>query len=231
MVTTTSLGNANSAILNVAAGYNVAETKVADTLPPSRTKDVLLEIMGDQEFVLGVPDPSTRTEYEAWAVNLISTEEAKVTAAEAQRQTFAAQATTLKQQITDLQATQTAQLNTLSDQHAIDLANANAAADAKVKSIVSYIFFGIAALCILGAIAVGMLAASYPLFGPKAAVALGLAGITSGATGVGIIKLMDVSAMYWGIGAIVLLIIVALVLVYSNHSHATTPASNVPVKS
>lgn len=231
MATTTSLGVATDGLRAVAGGYNVAETAIVSTLPPSRTKDAALEVMEDQEFILGAPDPATRSKYEGWALDLISTETAKVTAAEAQRQTFADAATQLKTEVDTLKATQIAQLKTLNDQHAIDLANANAAADAKVKAIVSYIFFGLAALCILGAIAVGMLAASYPLFGPKAALALAAAGITSGAMGVGIIKLMDVSVMYWGIGAIVLLISIAVVLVYSNHSHAVTPAtSNAPVK-
>ena len=231
IATATSLGNANSAILNVAAGYNVAETKVVDTLEPSRTKDALLEIMEDQQFVVGVPDPSTRTQYEAWALDLISAEEAKVTAAEAKRQEFATAADAAKKKVIDLTATQTSQLKQLNDQHSVELANAQSEADAKVKSIVSYIFFGLSALCMLGAIAVGMLAASYPLFGPKAAMALAAAGVTSGALGVGIIKLMDVSTLYWGIGAVVLLISIAVVLIYSNHSHATTPTTNVPVKS
>lgn len=218
--TTQQLQVSETKLGNQAAGYTVAEQKVLSLIPPSREKDAASEIMTDQLYLLGNPDPATRTEFETWAMNLVATDAAKVSAAEAQRQVYATQANDLKTQITTLQATQSAQLQTLKSAQALELANAQSAADAKVKSIVSYIFFGLAALCMLGAIAVGALAASYPLFGPKAAMALAGAGIASGATGVAIIKLLDISVMYWGIGAVVLLIAIAVTLIHANHAHA-----------
>jgi len=223
IATTQTIQTQEANLSGQASGYSVAEEKILTLLPPSREKDAATEIMTDQLYLLGEPSPRTRTEFEAWAMNLVASDAAKVSAAEAQRQVYAQQADDLKKQITTLQATQTAQLQTLKSEQAVELANAQAAADAKVKSIVSYIFFGLAALCMLGAIAVGMLAASYPLFGPKAAIALAGAGIASGATGVAIIKLLDVSVMYYGIGAVVLLISIALALVYANHAHAAAP--------
>lgn len=222
IATASSIQTAQGGVMDRLAGYNVAETSVVTTLPPSRVKDAAMEIMEDQLRLTGAPTPDTRSTFESWAIAMISEEQGVIDQAEAKRQTLSDQNDALKGKLSDLQTTQTVQLKELKSEQALQLANAQAEADAKVKSIVSYIFFGLAAICILGAIAVGMLAASYPLFGPKAAMALGAAGITSGAVGVAIIKLMDVSVMYWGIGAIVLLISIALVLVYSNHSHATS---------
>lgn len=226
MAVTQSLKVADTSLMDKIAGYNAAEAELVNLFPDTKLKTVLGEVVSDQAYAIGVPMSATKTQYEKWALDLISEQKGVAEAAEAQRQTLAVQVDTLKQSITKLESDQAAQLANLKNQHAIDLANAQAVADQKVKSIVSYIFFGIAALCMLGAIAMAVLAGSYPLFGPKAAIALGLAGVTSGATGVGIIKLLDMSVVFWGIGAIVLLIVVALVLVYANHSHAQT-ATNV----
>lgn len=221
----TAVTQTQSQITDKASGYNAGAQFAVQTMPASRAKDVTLQLLGDQQFLLGAPTPQTKDFYETLAGGLLSENEAIQTKAEADLKKDAAALETVKEQYTTQLAAANKQLNDLTAQYNLE----KVAQDQRVKDIVAYIFFGIAALCILGGIAMAVLAGSYPLFGPKAAISLGLAGVVSGASGVAIIKLLDTSVVYWGVGFVVLLVVVACVLVYANHNHATT-STNGPAK-
>lgn len=222
---TVDVSTAAAKVKDQAAGYNVAATTITNTLPDGVAKAGLKTVLEGQSFLLGPALPTTQDTFTAWALQLISADAAIRAKATADAQTYESQSKALRSQLETLKLTQANELAKLKDAHALELANAAAEADAHVKTIVSFIFFGLAALLVLGAIATAVLASSYPLFGPKAAIGFGMGGLLSGATGVAIIKLMDVSVIYWGIGLIVLCVAGALILIGSNHNHATTVAA------
>lgn len=216
--------------IDQAAGINVAMTSVViPKFPESNIKAAAQDLMQAQAGVLGAPSAPTQTVYTKVATALVSPDPKQVTTAQDQLITLNASNQAIKDAVKDALAKQSAQIQTLKDQHAIDLANAQAVADQRVKEIVSYVFFGASALCVIGALAVALLASAYPLFGPRAALGLGFAAVCFGVGGVGIIKLLDTKVIYWALGAGVIGIIVALVLIFANHSHAQTTA-NAPVK-
>lgn len=108
-----------------------------------------------------------------------------------------------------------------------------ARAEAREKLIVTCIFFGTGALCLLGAIAVVALKATVPIFGAEAALWLGIAGGVLIGTGIlirAINRLIeDHPVLFWG-GLITagLAVTGAVFLMRANHHHNTHPAEATP---
>lgn len=99
-------------------------------------------------------------------------------------------------------------------------------ADAKERLWLMLLFFGGGAACLVGAAVVGQLGAAVPMFGPRAALGLGIAGAVL--LGIGVLirtvdRLLEQHPfLFWG-GLIFagLAVVAAIALIYANHRHAT----------
>lgn len=97
-------------------------------------------------------------------------------------------------------------------------------ADNKQRTIITFILFGGSALCIIGAVLLANLSAAVPMFGPRAALGLGIAGGVLFALGIAmrVVERMisEHPYVFWGsLLGVVIALAAAGVLVYSNHHH------------
>lgn len=115
-------------------------------------------------------------------------------------------------------------------------------AEAQIRAIVSWLFFGFGLVCEIAAAIIFFYAGSVPQLGPKAALLAGSAGVVSIGTGIAVLELLShPTVVWWGIGIVLALVAGALALVYSNHQHAVAagqtptttvvPPTQVPAKS
>jgi hypothetical protein len=114
--------------------------------------------------------------------------------------------------------------------------NAKREADAHIRKLVGYIFFGGGFLLFLVTAGVLYFSATVPQLGPRVALFTGGAAFVSIASGLGIITLLNhPSIIWWGMGIVLALMGMASVAIWYNHLHAvksgeiTPSATNGPV--
>lgn len=219
VVTTTQMG-----LNDRAAGNNAAIGYTAGKLPESREKEVIQMFVNDQYGILGQPKLQTKTDFEKAAEKLLSTDAKTRASGEVERSKLAGENQDLKSKLTQAQRDfETARVKEESD-HALALEQAREEGKQAVNKLISYIFFGLAALLGVSGVAVLVLAGSYPMFGPKAAFGLFGAAAVSAVMGVVILQLLKEldkhpSILWIGGGVITLILTGVGALLYSNHSH------------
>lgn len=108
-------------------------------------------------------------------------------------------------------------------------------AEKRQQRLEAGIFFGSAALCLVGGFACLFLASTYPLFGPRAGLILLTAAAGLAAFGVVLLRIQNFldqhpQVFWWGLAGILALCAAAIALVFSNHWHHVS-ASSVPPSS
>lgn len=103
-------------------------------------------------------------------------------------------------------------------------------AAADQRKMIGYIFYGGGALCLAAAAIVGFTMASVPMFGPKVALGLGVAGALLTGAGVALNELLAHPAVIWTmLGLAGALLFGVTGLTWSNHHHNISSAP-APVK-
>lgn len=207
------------------AGDAVAAQKAIEPLPSSRNKDVANMFLDDIVHVTGGVTLDQKTSFEKLADQLVSPDAKLQAAGEAQWAKVAADNDVLKAKVATLETQYKNALEKERNDGAQALKDAvnkaKADADAKQRTLITWIFFGGGGILLAAAALVLFLASSNPVFGPKVALGLGAAGAVSILTGIGVIQLLDHPAVvWWGLGTVCVLLAGAAGLMFSNHFHA-----------
>ena len=209
---------------------NVASSLyAAQTLPESNEKQAIIGPLKVAASLAGEPSEKDRAEAMAPVMLALA---GKLTEAQAGWARATTEAAALKERITQLEQTvkdeRTAAAAELTRQLQAARDEARREAEAKTRTIVSWIFFGGSFLLGVAAVLCLVYAGSVPQLGPRAAIGFGGASAVAAATGVGVLQLIShPSVMWWGMGITVGLAVIACVIIYINHLHhieTLTPA-------
>lgn len=215
-----------AAVNDQVAGNNAAIAYTAAKLPESREKEVIQKFTDDQFRLVGFPKLTTKTDFEKTAELLLSQDAAARQRGEDARIKLSSDNQALKDKLDKAQKDFEIARKQEESDHAAALEKAREEGQEAINKLTAYIFFGITAVCMLGGVAVLILAGTYPMFGSKAAFGLFGAATVSAITGVGILQLIKQiehhPAILWvGGGSIVAILIGVGALLYANHSHHT----------
>jgi outer membrane murein-binding lipoprotein Lpp len=218
------IGVQQNAFNDRAAGNNSAIEFTAQQLPASREKEVILLFAEDQFRLLGHPKAETETEFQKVAKQLLSQNLGEREKGEQARVKLTTDTEALKAQLENLKKDFEKARAQEAAEHRAELDRVKLEAAQEERRLVSYIFFGAAALLGIAGVIVIMTASSVPMFGPKVGMGLLAAGAVSGVTGVGILALMkqldEHPWIIWlGLVVILLLVGVAGAIAYTNHQH------------
>lgn len=98
-------------------------------------------------------------------------------------------------------------------------AKARQEAEAEMKRMIGYFFFGFSALCIVAGVACMTVLSAMAFVGPKVILGCFLSAAVLAATGVLLIRAMNSPWIGYGVAIVAVLATVTIVLAYANHKH------------
>jgi hypothetical protein len=248
---------AKGAALSKAAASAGAITTINDGQPPGPRTDGVKNEAGLISTVAGEPTPEDKAAAAVRAQVVAEGNAQKIAAAYATAQTEAQKAkdradkaesdlatantalAAVPQQIADaIKAAQAAAQKKSDDAFAAVQRQADArvaAAESTARKWQLAIFYGVGALLLAGGVVVLVAAVNVPMFGPRAGFALMGAGGILIAVGVAVSAVETFIDQHpWivgaGLGAVGLLVVGAVVLIYANHQHHVSSTATQPAK-
>lgn len=98
-------------------------------------------------------------------------------------------------------------------------------AEAEMKRLIGYFFFGFSAICIVAGVACLTVLSSLAFVGPKVIAGLFISAACLSGTGVLLIRAMSSPWISRGVGICAVLAIATLAIAYANHKHGETTAT------
>lgn len=105
-------------------------------------------------------------------------------------------------------------------------AKARQEAEAEMKRLIGYFFFGFSALCIVAGVACMTLLSSMAFVGPKVVLGCFLSAGTLAGTGVLLIRAMNSPWIGYGVAIVAVIAVVTFALAYANHKHQPVSPSS-----
>lgn len=202
--------------MDTLAGYFTAIKTVADTLPQTKAKDGIEELVLDGEQITGLPVLATQTKFEQLAKDLLADDKTK---GENERRVLASENGQLTQEIAKLKSDHEAALTQEKADAVAAIAQARLEGEQKLQKIEELAGYGLSfLLVILGAVSFP-LATYIPQLGPRVAFGLIWAGLLGMVTT--LIFTHYPQYVAYGVGAVMILLTFVATGIYFNHEHHT----------